>query len=323
VSRLVALILKLFVISVVIFTGVSLFYKVVLFRLNEHMVQPPVKVITRTVKAQKVPFLSESRAGINSNKGVSAVSKIPYKTAEKEEIDSPHPELNKLALRGTVNSGQENALAVIEDKEIRSQGLYRIGDFIKGGVIKQILKQKAIIRFGERDEILTMEGSGPSDIQSKFAENEFDKEHIDVTVAHEDLEKAFENVKDIMSQMLLRPVILDGESRGLQLVGVRQGSMFEKYGLKNGDIIQEINGTAIKNPGRLAALYNGLKSVPLDISFTEIGSGIENILLGVDRGAGGIAKEVSDVYRKIESRDKFSMKLTRKGKRQTINYRIR
>lgn len=322
-SRLHSLIIKLFVISVVILIGVSTFYKVVVFKLNEHGVQPPIKVFTKAVKAQQISRPSDTGTDIEGKKRIPAVSKTFHKRLEKEEAVRPHPALNKLALRGTANSGQENALAVIEDKEIRSQGLYRIGDSIRGGIIKQILKEKAIIRFGERDQILTVEGRDSSDEKSQYAQRESGKERIEVAVAHEDLEKAFENVKDIMAQMSVRPVIQDGQSRGLQLVGVEQGSIFEKYGLKNGDVIEEINGASIKHPARLAALYNGLKSVPLDISFAEIGSGIENILLGVDRGAGGIAKEVSDVHRKIESRDKFSMKLTRNGKRQTINYRIR
>jgi type II secretion system protein C len=311
------------VISVVILIGVSTFYKVIVFKLNEHGVQPPIKVFTKAVKAQQISRPSDTGTDIEGKERIPAVSKTSHKRLEKEKVDYPNPALHKLALRGTANSGQENALAVIEDKEIRSQGLYRIGDSICGGTIKQILKERAIIRFGERDEILTMEGRDPSDEQSRYAERESDKEHIEVTVAHEDLEKAFENVKDIMSQLRVRPVILDGKSRGLQLVDMRQGSIFEKYGLKNGDIIQEINGTVIENPARLAALYDGLKLVPLHMSFSEVGSWIGDILLLVDKGAGGIAKEVFDVYRKIESREKFSMKLTRKGKRQTINYMIR
>ncbi len=306
------IILKLLVISVVIFAGVSTFYKIVRLRLNQDNLQPPVKISTEVVENRKGPTRPESCVGIDSDKRISAVSKT-----------HPDPVLHKLALRGTVNSGQENALAVIEDREIRRQGLYRIGDPIQGGVIKEILKEKAIIRFREKDEILVMESGAPSEELSKYAEKEFGKGGISVRVAHEDLEKAFKNVKDIMSQMRVRPVILDGESRGLQLVGIRQGSIFEQYGLKNGDIIQEINGTVIENPAKLAALYDGLKSVPLDMSFNEIGSGIGDILLGVDRSAGGIAKEVSDLYRKIESRDEFSMKLNRKGQRQVINYTIR
>ena len=134
---------------------------------------------------------------------------------------------------------------------------------------------------------------------------------------------AFKDIKGLMSQMRIRPVILDSGLRGLQLVGIRQGSIFDKCRLKSGDIIHEINGAVIENPARLAALYDGLKSVPLDISFNEVGSGIEDILLGIDRGSGGIAKEVSDVYRKIESGDNFAVKLNRKGKRQTIYYKIR
>ena len=174
-----------------------------------------------------------------------------------------------------------------------------------------------------RDEVLTIEGRSPSEAQGEYAAKESDIESVSVTVAREDLEKAFKDVKGLMSQVRIRPVILDSGSRGLQLVGIRQGSIFDKYGLKSGDILQEINGAVIENPARLASLYDGLKSVPLDISFAEIGSGIEDILLGVDRGAGDIAKEVSDVYSKIESGDGFAVKLNRKGKRQIINYAIK
>ncbi|MBW1701609.1 MAG: hypothetical protein JRJ50_05710 [Deltaproteobacteria bacterium] len=322
-SRSYHIILELLIISVVIFVGVSTFYKIVRLRLSEDNVQPPVKISTKVVENQKGPALPESRVVIDRDKRIPAVSKISHKRLEKEKVDHPDPALDKLALRGTVNGGQENALAVIEDKDIQRQGLYRIGDLIHGGVIKKILKEKVVIRFGERDDVLTIEGRSPSEAQGEYAEKESDIEGVSVTVAREDLEKAFKDVKGLISQVRIRPVILDGGSRGVQLVGIRQGSIFDKYGLKSGDIIQEINGAVIENPARLAALYDGLKSVPLDISFNEIGSGIEDILLGVDRGAGGIAKEVSDVYSKIESGDGFSLKLNRKGKRQITNYKIR
>ena len=124
-SRLVAFILKLLVISVVVFVGVSTFYKVVVFKLNEQWVKPPAKVITKIVKARQISRPSDTGTHMEGEKEISAVSKDSHKRAEKEEIELPHPALDKLALRGTANSGQDNALAVIEDREIRSQGLYR------------------------------------------------------------------------------------------------------------------------------------------------------------------------------------------------------
>lgn len=322
-SRSYHIILKFFVISVVIFAGVGTFCKIVRLRLSQDNMQPPVKISTGALENRKGPALQESLIGISSDKRIPAVSKTPHKMMEREKVDHPDPALHKLALRGTVNSGQENALAVIEDREVQRQGLYRIGDSIHGGVIKKILKEKAIIRFREKDESLKMESRSPSEEQREFEEKEPHKGSITVRVAHEDLKRAFKDVKGIMSQMRVRPVILNSGFRGLQLGGIRQGSIFEKYGLKNGDIIQEINGTVIENPARLAALYDGLKLIPLDMSFSAIGSVIGGILLSVDRGAGGIVKEVSDVYRKIESRDGFSMRLSRKGSRKVINYTIR
>ncbi|MBW1911511.1 MAG: hypothetical protein JRJ11_18560, partial [Deltaproteobacteria bacterium] len=173
-SRSYHIILELLIISVVIFVGVSTFYKIVRLRLSEDNVQPPVKISTKVVENQKGPALPESRVVIDRDKRIPAVSKISHKRLEKEKVDHPDPALDKLALRGTVNGGQENALAVIEDKDIQRQGLYRIGDLIHGGVIKKILKEKVVIRFGERDDVLTIEGRSPSEAQGEYAEKESD-----------------------------------------------------------------------------------------------------------------------------------------------------
>ena len=63
----------------------------------------------------------------------------------------------KLTLWGTVTGQDKRSYAVIEDSKAREQNLYRTGDSIQNAVVKLILREKVVLRVGDRDEILAME----------------------------------------------------------------------------------------------------------------------------------------------------------------------
>jgi len=226
----------------------------------------------------------------------------------------PNRALIKFSLRGTVNAGMENAMAVIENKEERNQKLYRVGNVIAGGVLSKILKEKVFIRIDGSDYVLTMDSTS-------FHEEE---DGSVVIVSRQDLKKALEDVKNFMSQVRIKPHVFDDGTGGLLAQDIRQGSLFDKLGFKNGDIIQNINGAVIKSPHKLAAIHEGLKVVPFNmLSFDSIGSKAEDILLGIDNQAGGIVSEVSKVYQKVKSGEEISVRLTRDGNKKAISLKFR
>jgi general secretion pathway protein C len=63
----------------------------------------------------------------------------------------------KLKLWGTVIRQDGKAYAVIEDTKTREQNLYRTGDAIQDATVKMILREKVVLTVAEGDEILTME----------------------------------------------------------------------------------------------------------------------------------------------------------------------
>ena len=226
----------------------------------------------------------------------------------------PNQALMKLSLRGTVNAGMKNSMAVIENKEERKQKLYIVGNVIAGGVLSKILKEKVFIRIDGSDYVLTMDSASSPEEEDGSA----------VIISRQDLEKALENVKSFMSQVRIKPHVFDDGTGGLLAQNIRQGSLFDKLGFKNGDIIQDINGAVIKSPHKLAAIYEGLKVVPFNIlSFDSIGSKTKDILLGTDNQAGGIVNEVSKVYHKIESGEKIPVRFTRDGNKKAINFKFK
>jgi len=62
----------------------------------------------------------------------------------------------EIALKGTINSGTEGSRAIIYDKLNKKQDLYQEGDAIQNAFVKEILRNKIIISFKGKDEILVM-----------------------------------------------------------------------------------------------------------------------------------------------------------------------
>jgi general secretion pathway protein C len=61
------------------------------------------------------------------------------------------------------------------------------------------------------------------------------------------VEKAMENLGELMEQATLRPHIEDGQSAGISITGIKPNAIFRKMRLRNGDIITGVNGDAIES----------------------------------------------------------------------------
>ena len=167
----------------------------------------------------------------------------------------------KLKLWGTVIGQNEGTYAVIEDPKAREQNLYRAGDTIQNAVVKLILREKVVLKVGENDEILAMEenigrgrssrsarrdGRSPSS-PSPAAKLPVSSYPRKIKLKADQIEKAMENLGQLMEQATLRPHIEDGQSAGISITGIKPNAIFRKMRLRNGDIITGVNGDAIES----------------------------------------------------------------------------
>ena len=56
------------------------------------------------------------------------------------------------------------------------------------------------------------------------------------------------------------PYFRDGKPAGLRLFAVKTGSLYEKLGLKNGDILKSINENSLSDLSQAMQLFERLKS---------------------------------------------------------------
>ena len=163
----------------------------------------------------------------------------------------------KLKLWGTVTGQNEGAYAVIEDTKAREQNLYRAGDSIQKAVVKLILREKVVLKVGENDEILAMEenigrGGGRAGRRDARSPSRTSAQKLPVSpsarkikLRGDQIEKAMENLGELMQQATLRPHIEDGNAAGISITGIKPNAIFRKMRLRNGDIITGVNGASI------------------------------------------------------------------------------
>jgi len=217
----------------------------------------------------------------------------------KPEVAPPPPEPVvatplKLKLWGVaVHENAQHSYSIIEDLGARKQGVYGINAPVPGGATgKAIEWDKVILAHNGKDEILELASKGPptgkpapaapaaapspaasgTGIQAT-GENEF-------LVPRSEVDSALENMSQLFTQIRAVPHFEGGQSIGFRLFAIRRGSLFDKIGLKNGDIVTAINGSPMNDPSKAVSLMQELKDArnlevdalrnqqPLKLSYT-------------------------------------------------------
>ena len=257
-AKLYHTLFNLIALSVVIYIGVDLFYRVIFSQLQQPDTQKIFMQQAPEVKTKKTPPLRDYQV-INGRNLFGSVEKVA-ENIKPEAIETLEPTSLKIALLGTVAGNEQNAVAVIEEKKLRKQGLYRVGDSVEGAMIKMILRGKVILRVGDKDEILTMEEDDLSKTGDGRTRPGASGEQTSIKVSRNDVEQSMQNINTLLSQVRIRPHFRNGEADGLSISRIRPNSIFTKLGLRNGDIVQAIDATPIQSPDDILSLYEKIKS---------------------------------------------------------------
>jgi general secretion pathway protein C len=69
-----------------------------------------------------------------------------------------------------------------------------------------------------------------------------------------------ENMSQILTQARALPYMEQGKTVGFRISEITPGSIYEKIGLKNGDVIQKVNSQEVDDPAKFFQLYQGLRT---------------------------------------------------------------
>lgn len=182
------------------------------------------------------------------------------KTPNSAVTTSPTPpkkvEPLNLALIGIFYNKAGGSSAIIEDKKKKVQDVFREGQSVfEIATVSAIRPGQVEVKYDGGTEVLMIEDL-PSD-STPAAATPSDAE--EVIVQEDELNSALDNLPLLLTQARAVPYFKDGQAVGLRLFAIKSGSMFEKIGLKNGDILKNINGNNLGDFSQAMKLFEQLR----------------------------------------------------------------
>lgn len=162
-----------------------------------------------------------------------------------------------LSLIGVFLPDDEEPYAIIQDDKKNLQDVFSPKESIFGAAtLLTIYQDRVEIDRNGTKEVLVMDSTaskgGDNSTTGATSENEF-------VVAEDELDKALENLPLLLTQARAVPYFKDGKAVGLRLFAIRTGSLFEKIGLQNGDVLKSVNGNSLADLSQAMQLFQKLK----------------------------------------------------------------
>ena len=161
------------------------------------------------------------------------------------------------------------SFAIIEDQAARRQVLYRVGDpILEVATLARVEWDRVVLSRDGAEEILEISSARASGKDAaavggapvaggerirKTADNKFliDRRELEQTVA---------NINEVFTQARAVPFFQDGKTVGFRVFAIKPGSVFEKIGLQNGDVVQRVNGVELTDPTKAISLFTELQN---------------------------------------------------------------
>jgi general secretion pathway protein C len=174
-----------------------------------------------------------------------------------------------VTLLGTFASSDPSlSRATLQDKEKNETLVVAVGDLIKNAATVQRIERRRVVLIenGAPRELTIGEEEGPQpSIQRVHAARRANanpravpKIQSGVAVSRDEIQKSMRDPTELLSQARVLPKFEQGQMVGLQVNGIKPGSLFQQIGLQEGDVITQFNGIAINSPDQSAKIFQEL-----------------------------------------------------------------
>ncbi|MDH5510675.1 MAG: hypothetical protein OEZ32_10025, partial [Nitrospinota bacterium] len=195
------------------------------------------------------------------------MSSVSRDLAADGSLNAPHTSLN-LKLMGTM-VWDELRMAVILDQS-NNENTYRLHDYVSGAEIVSIEPSRVGLLNNGRLEALSLEyDAKESAATSRFSPvSNVSSMASDVVptgdgamISKRYLEGQLKNMNQLLTQVRAVPNLDNsGNTNGFKLFAIQKGSIFEKIGLSEQDVVQSINGVELNSAEKGLELFQVLRN---------------------------------------------------------------
>lgn len=179
-----------------------------------------------------------------------------------------------IKLKATVAGSDTFGFAVFEEKARKKEMLIKIGRTISGATLIKVQREKVVVQYMGREETLKIEGTPEAPVlgspsrtgasasasSSAHASSSSPQNATgDMTIRKSEIANSLKDIGQMLSQAQIRPYATGGVPAGFMVSNIRQGSIYHKLGIMDGDIIQEFDNRNLKSADDMMAFYNALK----------------------------------------------------------------
>jgi general secretion pathway protein C len=219
---------------------------------RSHISSPSIK------NTQKAASIEDYGIVTERNLFLSTLKAVRDKESDVGAFDSEE-KATDFDLKGTIACNSSFGYIFIEERGGTKQKLYRLGDMIGSSKLVKITRNTATLRSGGRDITIkvkaTIDGQLLPDSSDKGASSS-----KRMTLSKKTVSDNLAKLDDIMKQAVVRPFMNKGVQDGFIISNIVPGSLYEKMGLREGDIIITVNNKKIQSASSLLQIANLMQS---------------------------------------------------------------
>jgi general secretion pathway protein C len=168
----------------------------------------------------------------------------------------PSEEYTAFDLKGTIAINQSMGYAIVEEKGKGKQKLYRLGEMIGSARLIRITRNTAVLKGGEKEFVLKVKEIAEGPLMGRSARQPESR----VAISKQEVTQSLGDLKSIMSQAVMRPFLVEGVQQGFVVSNIVPGSLYQRLGLQNGDVIVDVNNKKLETADDLLQLVGVMQS---------------------------------------------------------------
>lgn len=240
-------------VTILSFLAVDVLYKTLIAQIG---FRPQVGVGQFGAAASKVSAQPVERYNVVSERNLFSTTLqaiVEKNTAGGRE---PSEEYTAFDLKGTIAVSQTVGYAIVEEKGKGKQKLYRLGDMIGSVKLVRITRNTAVLKGAEKEFVMKIKDAADDSMAGRSGRGPASG----IAISKQEVTQSLGDLKSIMSQAVVRPFFAGGVQQGFVVSNIVPGSLYQKLGLQNGDVVIDVNSKKLESADDILQLVNVMQA---------------------------------------------------------------
>ncbi|MEE9912934.1 MAG: PDZ domain-containing protein [Deltaproteobacteria bacterium] len=241
-------------VTLVSFLGVDILYKAVSLQVGYHPIAGKSRQADAALPGMTGQPAERYQIITERNLFQTTLQAIADKNAGGNVL--PSEEYTAFDLKGTIAVDQSVGFAIVEEKGKGKQKLYRIGEMIGSAKLVRITRNTAVLKGGEQEYVMKIKDTAEGAPAGRSGRGP----GSGIAISRQEVTQSLGDLKSIMSQAVVRPFFSGGVQQGFVISNIAPGSLYQKLGLVNGDIVLDVNQKKLESADDILQLVNVMQA---------------------------------------------------------------